>query len=166
VLAQLPRAGAPPAFGSYDAWEAWVERLGRLGVAADDTRIWWDVRPAPRFGTLEIRMPDQPTSVALSGAFAAVVQALCREAVDRELRLADRGDYAHNRWAAMRFGPAAELIHPDEDRVVLASELGRELLERLSLDGLLDPTRCEAQLQLEAGLEGAAADLVERSLVS
>jgi carboxylate-amine ligase len=166
VLAQLPRSGAPPAFGSYAAWEAWVERLARLGVAADDTRIWWDVRPAPRFGTLEIRMPDQPTSVELSGAFVSIVQALCREAVEGELRVADRGDYVHNRWAAMRFGPAAELIHPDGDRMVLASELGAELLERLGLEGALDPTRCEAQRQLEAGLEGAVADLVERSLVS
>jgi carboxylate-amine ligase len=166
VLAQLPRSGAPPPFGSYAAWAEWVERLGRLGVAADDTRMWWDVRPAPRFGTLEIRMPDQPTSVELSGAFVAIVHALCREAVEGELRLADRGDYVHNRWAAMRFGPAAELIHPDGDRVVLAAELGAELLERLGLDGALDPARCEAQLQLDAGLEGAAADLVERSLVS
>jgi carboxylate-amine ligase len=164
VLAQLPRAGAPPAFGSYAAWEAWVERLGRLGIVADDTRIWWDIRPAPRFGTIEIRMPDQPTSVELSGAFAAIVQALCREAVEGELRLADRGDYVHNRWAAMRFGPAAELIHPDGDRVVLASELGAELLGRLGLSGAFDPHRCEAHLQLEAGLEGACADLVERSL--
>ena len=82
------------------------------------------------------------------------------------MRVADRGDYVHNRWAAMRFGPAAELIHPDGDRMVLASELGAELLERLGLEGALDPTRCEAQRQLEAGLEGAVADLVERSLVS
>jgi carboxylate-amine ligase len=166
VLAQLPRSGAPPAFGSYAAWEEWIERLGRLGVAADDTRIWWDVRPAPRFGTLEIRMPDQPTSVALSGAFAAVVQALCREAVEGELRVADRGDYLHNRWTAMRYGPAAELIHPDGDRLELASELGRELLDRLGLDGVLDPSRCEAHLQLEAGLGGAAADVAERTLDS
>ena len=165
VLAQLPRAGAPPPFGSYAEWEGWIERLGRLGVVADDTRIWWDIRPAPRFGTIEIRMPDQPTSVELSGAFAAVVQALCREAVDGELRVADRGDYLHNRWAAMRFGPAAELIHPDGDRVVLASELGAELLDRLGLDGAFDPARCEAELQLAAGLDGACADLVERSLV-
>lgn len=166
VLAQLPRSGAPPAFGSYGGWQEWVERLGRLGVAADDTRIWWDVRPAPRFGTIEIRMPDQPTSVALAGAFTEVVRALVRDAVDGDPRVADRGDYVHNRWSAMRYGPAAELIHPDGDRVVLASELGRELLDRLGLDGALDPTRCEAELQLEAGLEGAAADLVERSLVS
>jgi glutamate---cysteine ligase / carboxylate-amine ligase len=158
VLAQLPRSGAPPAFGSYAGWEAWVERLARLGVAADHTRIWWDLRPAPQFGTLEIRIPDQPTAVAHTAAVVELVVALCRRALDRELRVADRGDYLHNRWAAMRFGPAAELIHPDGDRVVLASELVADL-------GV-----CEAERQLEvgraAGLDAVCADLVERSLPS
>jgi carboxylate-amine ligase len=51
VLAQLPRAGAPPAFVSYVAWESFVERLVGLGLADDYTRFWWDVRPHPRFGT-------------------------------------------------------------------------------------------------------------------
>src|SRR5204863_35599 len=63
ILAELPRAGAPPWFGSYGAWEAWVERLAGLGVLADYTRIWWDVRPQPRLGTLEVRVADQPTSL-------------------------------------------------------------------------------------------------------
>ena len=158
VLAQLPRAGAPPAFGSYAAWEAWVERLGRLGVAADHTRIWWDLRPAPQFGTLEIRIPDQPTAVERTAALVELVVALCRRALDRDLRVADRGDYLHNRWAAMRFGPAAELIHPDGDRIVLAGELAADL------------GPCEAERQLEvgraSGLDGVCADLVERSLPS
>ncbi|HEY2935341.1 MAG TPA: YbdK family carboxylate-amine ligase [Gaiellaceae bacterium] len=158
VLAQLPRAGAPPAFGSYASWEAWVDRLGRLGVAADHTRIWWDLRPAPQFGTLEIRIPDQPTAVERSAALVELVVALCRTALDQELRVADRGDYLHNRWAAMRFGPAAELIHPDGDRVVLASELAADL------------GGCEAECQLEmgraSGLDAVCADLVERSLPS
>ena len=63
ILAALPRAGGPPAFGSYARWEAWVERLVALGVMEDYTRIWWDVRPHPAFGTLEIRIADQPTSL-------------------------------------------------------------------------------------------------------
>ena len=67
VLTQLPRAAGPPTFASYVEWEAWVERLVRLGVTQDYTRIWWDVRPHPRFGTLEVRVPDQPTDVALVG---------------------------------------------------------------------------------------------------
>src|SRR5439155_1467659 len=52
VLAELPRAGGPPAFASYREWESWVERLVRLRVTEDYTRIWWDVRPHPALGTL------------------------------------------------------------------------------------------------------------------
>src|SRR5260221_259340 len=62
VLSELPRAGAPPAFDSYADWETWVERLVAIGVMADYTRIWWDIRPHPMLGTREIRVADQPTS--------------------------------------------------------------------------------------------------------
>ena len=182
ILAELPRAGAPPAFASYDEWETWVERLATLGVAEDYTRIWWDVRPHPKLGTLEVRIPDQPTDVHLSAAFAALLQALCATALDgglptNTLLLADRGraDYTQNRWSAARFGPRAKLIHPGGSSYVPAAELGAELLElvrpaarALGGDRLLarlDPAACEAELQLgQESPEAAAADLVTRSL--
>ena len=182
VLAELPRASAPPPFASYAEWEQWVERLVRLDVTQDYTRIWWDVRPHPRFGTLEVRAPDQPTDVALAVAFAALLQALCATALDGDLprnrlSLADRGrgDYAQNRWAAARFGPRAELLHPDGASVATAAELGAELLElvrpaavRFGSAAQLDrivPDACEADRQLAAGtaLE-ATADVVARSV--
>src|SRR5207248_4257390 len=115
VLAELPRAGVPPAFDSYAAWEAWVERLVRLEVFEDETRIWWDVRPAPKFGTIEVRVADQPTDVRRSAAFAALLQALSDESSLTKGRRADRADYQQNRWAAARYGPQAVLIHPDGD---------------------------------------------------
>lgn len=182
VLAELPRAGAPPAFASYAEWEAWVERLTRLGVAQDYTRMWWDVRPHPRLGTLEVRVPDQPTDVRLSVAFAALLQALCATALDggvpsAAVVLADRGrgDYAQNRWAAARFGPRAELLHPGGERAATASELGAELLElvrpaAVALGGAealerIDPSGCEADRQLAFATPAeATADLVRRSL--
>jgi carboxylate-amine ligase len=178
ILAQLPRAGAPPAFGSYGAWEAFVERLIGLGLADDYTRFWWDARPHPRFGTLEIRMPDQPTSLALTAGLSALLQALCASVEVKAARPADRGDYAQNRWAALRFGTAAELIHPDGTRLVRAPELARELLDLVApaaeklgtADDLsaLDPSTCEGERQLKIGerhgLEAVCADLVERTL--
>jgi carboxylate-amine ligase len=182
VLGELPRAGAPPAFASYAEWESWVDRLVRLGVAADYTRIWWDARPHPMLGTLEIRMPDQPTDVHLSAAFAALLQALCATALEgglpaatAELGDANRADYVQNRWSAARFGPGAELLHPDGRSAVRASELGAELIERVrpaaralggeSLLDRLDPSGSEAELQLGASDPRAvAADLVARSL--
>jgi carboxylate-amine ligase len=63
VLGELPRTGGPPPFGSYAEWEAWVDHLVRLGVVEDYTRMWWDVRPHPKLGTLEVRIADQPTDV-------------------------------------------------------------------------------------------------------
>jgi len=182
VLAELPRAGAPPAFASYVEWEAWVERLVRLGVTEEYTRIWWDVRPHPALGTLEIRVPDQPTDVRLSSAFAALLQALCATALGSSppiagTQLADRGraDYAQNRWAAARFGPGAELLHPDGTSCLRASELGRELLELVrpaarafgseELLDRIDPERCEADLQrAHRDAPSALADVVRRTV--
>ena len=63
ILAELPRAGAPPEFADYAEWETWIEHLVELGVIEDHTRVWWDIRPHPRFGTLEIRIADQPTAL-------------------------------------------------------------------------------------------------------
>jgi carboxylate-amine ligase len=176
VLGELPRAGAPPALGSYDGWEEWADRLVELGLAADYTRIWWDARPHPRFGTLEIRMPDQPTAPGRTVVFAALVQALAAASLERDSAPpCDRGYYAQNRWAAARFGPQAELIHPDATRAARVPALWVELLELLrpvarrlgTLDLLesVDPTRCEGDLQLAAGSpEAAAAQLVARTL--
>jgi carboxylate-amine ligase len=176
VLAELPRAGAPPAFGSYGDWEAWVERLVGLGVLEDYTRIWWDVRPHPALGTLEVRVPDQPTDVRLSAAFAGLVQALCATALEGGLDGGSpRADYVQNRWSAARFGARAKLIHPDGGSFVPAAELAAELLERVApaaerlgsaeLLARIDPNGCEADRQLEASSpQEAAAGLVVRSV--
>src|SRR5581483_10150334 len=175
VLAELPRAGVTPDFGGYAGWESWVERLVALGVMEDYTRVWWDARPHPALGTLEVRMPDQPTDVRLSSAFVALVQAMCATALDGGLAgAAPRADYVQNRWAVARFGPAGQLVHPDGDSFRPASELAVELLERVApaaerLGGAaalerLDPASCEADRQVRSSPREAAADLVRRSL--
>ncbi|HEY0416035.1 MAG TPA: YbdK family carboxylate-amine ligase [Gaiellaceae bacterium] len=176
VLAELPRAGAPPDFGGYEEWERWVERLVSLGVMEDYTRVWWDARPHPKLGTLEVRMPDQPTDVGLSAAFSALVQAMCATALDGGLPGGSpRADYAQNRWAAARFGPRARLIHPDGGSLPTASELGAELLDLVApaaralgaqdVLARIDPGACEADVQARAASAAeAAADVVARSL--
>jgi len=152
VLAELPRAGAPPAFGSYDRWEEWVERLVAFGVIEDATRIWWDVRPHPRFGTLEIRIADQPTALARTELIVRALRDLVANAPAAE---AARGDYAQNRWAAARFGLDAELVHPEGNRTATARVLARELLGA-------EPPEPEAVAQRAAA--DPLADLVARTL--
>ena len=152
ILAELPRSGAPPSFASYGHWEAWVERLVRLGVMEDYTRIWWDVRPSPRLGTLEIRVADQPTSL---GRTELLVRLLCDLVRDAPAAHADRGDYAQNRWAASCYGLDALLLHPDGERTATGWELARELLGS-------EPPEPEAFAQLRA--DDVAADLVARTI--
>lgn len=120
VLAELPRGGAPPAFSSSADWEAWADRLVSLGVIADDTRIWWDVRPNRRLGTLEVRIADQPTALARTELIVQLVSELVERVPSH---VTPRGDYLQNRWAAARFGVDAQLIHPDGSRLVGVGEL-------------------------------------------
>ncbi|MBA2614265.1 MAG: YbdK family carboxylate-amine ligase [Actinobacteria bacterium] len=165
LLALLPRSGAPPVFRSYDEWAGFADRLVELGLADSYTRIWWDARPSPRFGTLELRMPDQPTRFEVTVAFAALLQAAAVGLADEGP--AERGIYAQNRWAALRFGAHAELIHPDGGRLVPVPELLVELvqriqpaLERFGTGDLLAPLDglAQADEQLELGRrEGTAA---------
>jgi carboxylate-amine ligase len=144
VLAELPRGGAPPEFASFAEWEEWVARLVGLGVLADYTRLWWDVRPHPRFGTLEIRIADQPTALDRTRLVVELVEELVASAPSR---VTPRGDYLQNRWAAARYGVDARLIHPDGSRLVGVAELlGRDL-----------PAP-------EATLRRSAAQLVEQTL--
>ena len=124
----------------------------RIGVLEDYTRIWWDVRPHPHLGTLEIRIADQPTSLERTELLVRVLRGLVADATASHT---DRGDFVQNRWAAARFGLGAELIHPDGERAVSARELARELLGA-------EPPEPEALTQLSAALP--AADLVARTV--
>jgi carboxylate-amine ligase len=169
LLALLPRSGAPPVFGSYGEWERFAERLVELGLADEWTRIWWDVRPHPRYGTIEVRMPDQPTSVAVTVAFTALVQALVAGA--KPGPPADRGIYEQNRWAALRFGTEAEFIHPVHLTLASARELVHALVEcvrpvaeELGTLHLLAPLEglAQAEEQLEVGRSEGVRSLCER----
>jgi carboxylate-amine ligase len=151
-LLELPRAGLPPPLPDRESWERVVAPIG------DYTRIWWDLRPHPRLGTLEIRIADQQTAVHRSAALAALLQALC-VAAEPPATPSDRDDYLQWRELAARgVAPAEELLRVVEPA---SRELGTwELVELLR-------ERPEAYRQLEvgesAGLQAVAADLVARS---
>lgn len=128
-------------------------------------------------------MPDQPTSLAITAAFTALVQALSVTVLEGDPPEYDppgRGLYQQNRWGALRFGLEAELFHPSGERVAKASELAAELIElvrpaaeRLGSAELLqafDLSTTEGERQREArregGLKAVCADLVARTLES
>jgi glutamate---cysteine ligase / carboxylate-amine ligase len=146
-LLELPRAGEPPRFASQDDWEATITATG-----VDYTRSWWDARPHPRFGTLEVRIADQPTSVDRSAALAALLQAFCAEPPAPGSR---RG-YLERRAAAAN-GSAA-----GDELLALVEPAARELGIWELVETLRAPV--EALRQRETGrrdgLVAAAAELV------
>jgi glutamate---cysteine ligase / carboxylate-amine ligase len=161
ILALLPRSGAPPVFAGYADWERFVERLVELGLADEITRVWWDVRPHPRFGTLEIRIADQPTRLQMTAAIATLLQAMA-SGLEAD-GPADRGLYAQNRWAALRFGREAELVDPNGSRLGSVPNLVTQLATRLDLDSLGFTDQAGEQLEVGRadGLEAVCRRLVE-----
>lgn len=150
-LLELPRAGAPPLLAG-SGWEGAVAASG-----GDYTMNWWDARPHPRLGTLEVRIADQPTSVRRSAALAGLVQALCVAAEPR--RPLDRDAYAEARLAAA----AGEA--PVDDLLSLVEPAARELGSWELVEALHGPPEAHRVLEVgrRDGLPAAVADMVART---
>ena len=152
-LAELPGPAAPPVLRTWAEWET-------LTAGRDYTRMWWDVRPHPRFGTLEVRMADQQTDVRRSAGIAALVQALAMWASEGEHEPLDREEYTARRAAAAVDSLPVDALADLVERP--ASQLGGWPLAEELLAG---PPEAERQLAVgrPAGTAAVAADLVERS---
>jgi glutamate---cysteine ligase / carboxylate-amine ligase len=115
IFAAFPRSGLPPRFEGYQDYANAVGFMEATGAIGDYTHLWWDVRPHPRFGTLEVRVMDCQTRVEDTIALAAYVQCLVKHLLDRfqagEPVLAyHRMLMAENKWLAARYGLDAPLM--------------------------------------------------------
>ncbi|WP_341957300.1 glutamate--cysteine ligase [Microbacterium sp. LWH13-1.2] len=115
VFQQLPTAGLPWPLQDWSEYEAYLDDMVRTGVMADATEVRWDIRPAPRWGTIEIRACDGLSTLPELAAVAALVQVLV-EHLSREL---DEGRtlpqmpawyHRENKWRAARYGLDARVI--------------------------------------------------------
>lgn len=114
IAEALPRQGVPPVL---ESWEAYAEALrwGAASGAVPDPRVWWwELRPHPAFGTLELRVPDAQATVAEAAAVAAVGQALVAWLAERHeageaLPVIPTWRIEENRWSAARDGVEGEL---------------------------------------------------------
>jgi carboxylate-amine ligase len=106
------------------------------GVMEDYTYLWYDVRPHPEFGTVEIRACDSQTRVEHTLALAALIQAMVRELAEHYDAGRPLTDYPwqmldENKWLAARHGLEGEIVDlPTSDRVG-TKELARRLVDRL-----------------------------------
>jgi glutamate---cysteine ligase / carboxylate-amine ligase len=153
-LAELPGSSVPPELPTWKAWED-------VTSERDYTRLWWDARPHPRLGTLEVRMPDAQPDVRRAAGLAALVQALAAAGMEERGRpLLDRDAYIRRRGeATLAPAPVAELAEASERA---ARALGTWALVEELLSG---PAEAERLLALgrRDGVDAVVADLVDRS---
>jgi carboxylate-amine ligase len=185
LCGMLPRQGIPPPIESWEAHAADLAWGRATGAMPDDSTWWWELRPHPRYGTLELRVPDAQTTVAEAAAVAATGHALVVWLAERH----DAGDLrppdptwriAENRWSAYGHGmlgtladlrtgrpiPTAARIERLLDALVpVAQRLGcAGELERAHYLAARNGAERQRQIARDRGLRGLADWLAERYL--
>ena len=136
IFRAFPRVGIPPRYEDYADWSRRVEFMVESRVVPDYTYLWYDIRPHPNFGTIEIRVLDAQTRVEHTLGLAALCQAMAKEAAEHfeEGKTLSRYPYEmldENKWLAARHGLDGELVDlPSMDRIP-TTELAERVLERL-----------------------------------
>jgi carboxylate-amine ligase len=136
IFRTFPRVGIPPRYDNFEDWSKRIAFMTTSKVIDDYTYLWYDVRPHPNFGTVEIRVMDSQTRVEHTLALAALVQAMVKELAehfDAGKRLS-RYPYEmldENKWLAARHGLDGELVDLPRTSRVRVRDLTRRLMDRL-----------------------------------
>lgn len=158
IFRQFPRVGMPPAYVDWEDWERQVGFMVQSGVMEDYTYLWYDVRPHPNLGTVEIRCCDSQTRAEHTVALTALIQAMVHELAAHYEAGTALAEYPwqmldENKWLAARHGLEGEIVDlPSSDRVSTKT-LTKRLLERLTP---------HAQQLGSADALGGIRDLLER----
>jgi carboxylate-amine ligase len=116
-VSAFPLSGRAPFILSWDDFrENYFTKMEHTGVIKSMKDFYWDIRPKPEFGTIELRVCDTPLSIVRATSLACYMQALCRYLLaNRELCQPSEDDYlvySYNRFQACRFGLDGTIIHP------------------------------------------------------
>lgn len=183
VCGLLPRQGVPPALESWERAAAELRWGAAAGAVAEPRLWWWELRPHPSFGTLELRVPDAQTTLAEAAGVVVVAQALTAWLAERfdageRLPVAPSWRIEENRFAALRHGLDGELadlasgeLVPTRERLsALLDELA-PVAQRLGAGALMRHAYALAErngairqraVAAERGVRGLAAWLAER----
>jgi glutamate---cysteine ligase / carboxylate-amine ligase len=136
IFRAFPRVGIPPRYEDFEDWARRIDFMRTTKVIPDYTYLWYDVRPHPNFGTVEIRAMDSQTRVEHTLAIAALIQAMVKELAEHYEAGKSLSRYPYemldeNKWLAARHGLEGELVDLPQTARVGAGELTRRLMERL-----------------------------------
>lgn len=136
IFEGLPTAGLPPQLHSWSEFEEFLDALIRAEAIESVREVWWDIRPHPDFGTVELRMCDgMPTMTEITGvaALAQCLVAWMDGQIDRGEPLPGVREWVvrQNKWLAARYGLDTELIVDDRGNRRPARDLVDELVDLL-----------------------------------
>jgi glutamate---cysteine ligase / carboxylate-amine ligase len=136
VFQQLPTAGLPWPLETWAQYESYLDDMVRTGVMADATEVRWDIRPAPRWGTIEVRACDGMSTLPELAAVAALTQSLVEKFSrdldeGRELPRIPAWFARENKWRAARYGLGARVIVDADGTQVPVVEHLRETMDEL-----------------------------------
>ena len=137
LFQQLPTNGLPPDLHDWTAFEAYYDQIAAAKMVSGPSEIRWDVRPAPKFGTVELRVTDASPTLTEIGCLAAWAQCLTEYIIDGELSGAPLPSLApwfvrENKWRAARYGIDAIVILDADNTERLVTDDLADLLPRLA----------------------------------
>jgi carboxylate-amine ligase len=141
ILGNLPRAGMPPSFDSWNEYERFIDMLVQTGCIDEPTKIWWDIRPSHKYPTVEYRFADICTKVDEAICIAALLQGLVAKLIKLRRSNICWRDYrrnliAENKWRAVRYGVHGNLIDFGSRKEAPFKQLLQEIL--LLIDDVVD----------------------------
>jgi carboxylate-amine ligase len=163
ILGNLPRAGIPPSFGSWAEYRSFTDTLVETKCIDEPTKIWWDIRPNPKYPTLEYRFPDICTRVDEVVCIAALLLGVTAKLIKLRQRNIQWRGYrrnllAENKWRAVRYGVEGKLIDFGKRTEVPLRVLVHEILEEI--DDVVDELEIRKEVQYAHTIleEGTSAD--------
>ncbi len=166
IFESLPRTGIPHSFSSWGEYQSYVRTMGKVGSfgkGETNAKIWWDIRPHPKFDTLEFRITDICTKVEECVCLAALFQAICAKLLKLRRQNLSWRRYRHihvteNKWRAVRYGIHGKMIDFGLEEEVPFHFLIEELLELL--DDVVDDLGSRNELEYARTIlrEGTSAD--------
>lgn len=132
----FPLSGRAPFLLSWSEFEeGYFAKMEQTGIVKSMKDFYWDIRPKPEYGTIELRVCDTPLAVETAASLACYLQALCRLLLAREEAPPSEDDYLvynYNRFQACRFGLDGMMVRPKTYEPVLLREDILYTLERLA----------------------------------
>jgi carboxylate-amine ligase len=135
----FPLSGRAPFHLTWDAFKVYFEKMRRTGVVESMKDFYWDIRPKPEFGTIEVRVMDTPLTVERAAAIAAYLQCVARWLVKErpfEPQEDDYLAYTYNRFQACRFGLDGEVVDPTTAEHRPLRELIRQTIDAVEMHAI------------------------------